>query len=99
MAEDIATTIAGWVALVLGEAPKLRAAGVLSIGAAGCTVTFAPLSAAAAAGEIDRPDATVSPEGLDALNDPHSYPGGVVPGYDMDGARRARSRLPLELDE
>ncbi len=93
--------LTGWIALVLGEADKLRAAGVLSIGAGGCTVTFAPAAPAApAAGEIERPDATVAPEGLDPLNDPHSYPSGIVPGYNLEQARRERARaVPAEFDE
>lgn len=92
-------TLSGWIALVLGEAPKLRAAGVLSIGAEGCIVTFEPLPAAPAAGEIGKPDSTVPADGLDPLNDPHSYPSGIVPGYDLEGARRERDRLLVELDE
>lgn len=93
-------TLSGWIALVLGEAPRLRAAGVLSIGAEGCTVTLAPLAAIQPAGEIEKPDATVAAEGLDPLHDPHSYPGGIVPGYDLEGARRERARsVPLDLGE
>lgn len=92
--------LTGWIALVLGEAGRLRAAGVTSIGAAGFTVTFSSVTPATAAGEIDKPDMTVSTEGLGVLDDPHSYPAGIVPGYDLEGARRERERArPLELDE
>jgi hypothetical protein len=74
--------LTSWIALVLGEADKLRTKGVLSIGAEGCTVTFAALTAPAPAN--DQPAAAAQedeePE-LDALHDPHSYPGGIVPGY------------------
>jgi len=76
--------LTGWIALVLGESARLRAAGVLSIGGGGYTVTFAPDMAPVPAGEIDRPDATVSTEGLDPLHDPHSYPSGIVPGYTIE---------------
>jgi len=81
--DPAAALLVSWLTLVLGEADRLRAAGVISIGGAGCSVTFAAPAAGPAAapvGEIAAPDAAV-PEGLDALNDPHSYPGGVVPGY------------------
>lgn len=83
-------TLTGWIALVLGEAGRLRAAGVLSLGGGGCTVTFAPLPIEAAPiGAVAGPDATVAAEGLDTLHDPHSYPGGVVPGYRIDRSFRA----------
>jgi len=80
--------LTGWITLVLGEAARLRAAGVTSIGAAGCTVTLAPLVAPLEPGEVAAPDGSVATEGLDALSDPHSYPGGIVPGYQIERLER-----------
>lgn len=79
-------TLSGWIALVLGEAPKLRAAGVLSIGAEGCSATFAPLVEGVAAGDVAKPDASAAEHEHtpDPLHDPHSYPGGVVPGFKIE---------------
>ena len=69
-----------WFDTVLARAEELRAAGVLSISCDGCAATFAPLLETALVGTIDKPDASVGLE-YDALTDPASYPGGVVPGF------------------
>ena len=80
-----AALLISWIALVLGEADRLRAKGVLSIGAAGCSATFAPAPPPAPTSDAAPGPAELAPDtdGLDALHDPHSYPGGVVPGYQI----------------
>lgn len=79
-------TLAGWIALVRGEALELRALGVLAIGVEGCSVTFAPLVEVVAAGDVAKPDASAAEHEHtpDPLHDPHSYPGGVVPGFKIE---------------
>lgn len=69
-----------WIDFVIARARELREAGVLSISCDRGAVTFAPMLEAAPVGTIDKPDASVGVE-YDALTDPASYPGGVVPGF------------------
>lgn len=72
-----------WIDLVLARADELRDKGVLSIGVDGCTATFAPKELTPQpVGEIAKPDSSVGP-GLvpNPLEDPASYPFGIVPGF------------------
>ncbi len=72
-----------WIDLVLARAGELRRAGVLAIGGDGYTVQLAPFEAPGD-GKIDKPDATADDYTLHPLNDPHSYPGGYVPGFQIE---------------
>lgn len=67
---------------MLGRADELRAKGVLSIGADGCVVTFdaayRPATSSARDEAFEDDDEIVDP-----LNDPRSYPGGFVPGFEI----------------
>lgn len=69
-----------WIDLVLERAAALRSAGVTAIGFDGCTASLLPAEPPPPKFDDvkndDRP-----PDGLDALNDPHTYPGGIVPGF------------------
>lgn len=67
-----------WIELLLKRSDELRKAGVLEIGADGCSATLAPAPPAEPTpGEKTTPERTY----LDALSDPASYPDGTVPGF------------------
>lgn len=69
-----------WIELVLARAGELRAAGVLELGAD--YVVFAPLVESPTADPNGKPPADeVIPH---PLNDPHSYPDGIVPGFEIE---------------
>ena len=70
-----------WIDLVLLRAQELRAAGVLSIGFDNQTATFLEMPIVHG-GAIDRPDDDIDTPN-DPLNDPATYVGGVVPGYQI----------------
>ena len=71
-----------WLDTVLARAIELRTAGVSSVTVDGCSVSFLPL-VTPVAGEIGKPDASAD-QHYDALTDPNSYPGGVVPGFKIE---------------
>lgn len=70
-----------WLTLVEERAPGLRLAGIESVEIAGCVVRLLPW--------VPLPDGSkrvAEPEpSSDPLFDPASYPGGIVPGFDLSG--------------
>ena len=70
-----------WIEIVLGRAEELRKKGVLSIGPG--SATFAPWSEPVQPDKEDRKDTTpTAPVGV--LDDPASYPDGIVPGWPIE---------------
>ena len=76
-----------WIDLVLERAAELRQAGVLQLGPG--TATLAPYVAPATA-ETSLSTETTPELALHPLDDPASYPDGIVPGFTIE------RRLPEE---
>lgn len=70
-----------WIDLVLARAAELRAAGITSIGCDGCTASIGPLPDAPYVPEKSDGKPIAADEYPDAMHDPATYPGGVVPGF------------------
>lgn len=72
----------GWIELVLERAESLRKAGVLELAAGGFSVTLAPIVESPSVDPNGKPpaDEVIPP----ALDDPHSYQDGIVPGFDIE---------------
>ena len=73
-----------WMDLVVARAAELRALGVLELEVEGCAVRFAPLPPPPLPVPPPGTKSTETEEQLDALHDPASWPGGVVPGFDIE---------------
>jgi hypothetical protein len=71
----------GWLDLVLARAAELRKAGVRSIGVAGCSVELETWVEPLPPDTKRKPDS--DDEHPDALNDPATYGGGPVPGFQI----------------
>lgn len=69
-----------WLDLVLSRASELRKAGVATISADGYSVSLLPAEPEPQKLEPVTNDERQS-DGLNPLEDPHSYPGGIVPGF------------------
>lgn len=69
-----------WIDLVIQRSADLREAGILAIGADGCSATLSPLVENVTPADRTEPEHDYAG---DPLNDPASYPGGVVPGFDI----------------
>ena len=70
----------GWIDLLVGRASDLRKAGILSIGVDGCSATIS----ATLIDEVTDHRGSPEPDYAgDPLNDPASYPGGLVPGFEI----------------
>lgn len=76
-----------WIDTVVANAAALRSAGVttISVGAFGATLLPKELDPP----KFDDIKNDDIPDGLPALEDPRTYPGGIVPGFTIE-------KLPLE---
>lgn len=73
---------ADWLTLIEERAPGLRAAGVQSLSLEGVSIQLAPRDTPI---ERDLPvGETSEPDESDPLNNPMLYPGGRIPGYQID---------------
>ena len=86
MNSDMASDIDVWIDTVIARSGELRKAGVLSIGANGFSAQLSayvePIAVDRSSPADDEPDFTGDP-----LNDPASYLGGNVPGFQIEKFR------------
>lgn len=76
--------VAWWIKTLVASAAELRDAGVSSLAIGEFSATLLPKPAPPPSFDpIAKADEQL-PDGIDALNDPRSYPGGVVPGFRID---------------
>ena len=79
-----------WLTLIEERAPRLRAAGVLTLQIDGCTLTLDALPPTDPTPAVAMPDkgyTEFTRDDSDPLNDPALYglpPGSRVPGFDVD---------------
>ena len=72
-----------WIDLVLERAAELRQAGVLQIGPS--TATLAPyVEPTPTSDTTSASSAPTPPQALHPLDDPASYPDGIVPGFTIE---------------
>jgi hypothetical protein len=72
-----------WIRTITANAAALRAAGVGSIAVGKFSAVLQAIPAAEPKYDPITADAHV-PDGLPAIHDPHSYPGGYVPGLTIE---------------
>ncbi len=70
----------GWIDLVISRSADLRRAGVLSIGFESCTAVLSE-HAPFLGDTKDKQPETSTPEPTNFLDDPASYPDGMVRGF------------------
>lgn len=75
----VASTESDWIDLVIARALDLRKAGITGIGFGGCSAQLLPYMEPL--GDDKTTGEAVEEYQGDALNDPASWPGGVVPGF------------------
>lgn len=77
-----ADRVTWWLDLLSERADALRTAGVSSVAVDGLSATFLPLAPPQPSFADIKLDDQI-PDGLPAHLDPRTYPGGIVPGFDI----------------
>lgn len=80
-------TPAELLTLLVERAPALRKAGIQHVSIEGLSATLAPPELDPANVPKPKPQRTPHP---DPLRDPDTYPGGRVPGFELDDETRQR---------
>lgn len=75
MTRPARTPPAEWLALVAENAERLRRAGVSELELEGCTVRFTPFM------EPGRVETPLEESAMDPLDDPRTFPRGVMPAW------------------
>ena len=78
----VASTESDWIDLVIARALDLRKAGITAIGFGGCSAQLLPYMEPLVDEKATGDKPAEEYQG-DPLNDPASWPGGVVPGYQI----------------
>ncbi len=77
------TAVAWWIRTLVEHADELREAGVSSLKVGEYAATLLPKPPPEPTyGDVKNEPGI--PDGLHPLEDPHSYPGGIVPGFTIE---------------
>lgn len=85
---DPSERVKWWLSTIIEMAPQLREAGVSNVGVGEFSATLQPKDPPASKFDDVKNDEQI-PDGLPAHLDPRTYPGGIVPGFDI-------TPLPME---